>query len=364
MSDIQIKTISSLNDFREMKAVWNRLVERMDYPLPFVSHEWLCAWWEGWARGRPAIVLTGWHNGELIGGLPLIRDWYPVARGLVRFHSWQSMTFEESPSFGIPCVPDHLGGFLAAVQRHLEEQTRDWDVLLLERLQTTPVTVEMIKSRFNVGHTCWLARAYPGSYFLELNGDFDSYFRSLSKAFIKDRKYKNNKLARLGDVSFSITGYSEKSLETFYRMEHSGWKHRTSILAQAQKKVFYDKLAENFAALGKLSLVTLSLNGEPVVSVFGLIDRETFYFLKIGLNYDVDEKIQKTTPGQALFFHLMQHCFAQKLKYFDFCGPFYDYERMWTKGIHQKYNLVILNRRKLLVRLYLRLRVLKRQPAA
>ena len=352
-SNISIKVISDFKEFQPLNGRWNNLVEQMDYPLAFLVHEWIASWWESFGQNLPVRIFTGWRDEKLIGALPLFETEHRLG-AVFRFRGYQSMTNDESPGFGILCHPDLAGQFLAAVKDHLERNSSAWDVLFCLRFQGTEKILETIRHTFTAGHTRLLVNLYPGSYLIPLENNFKSFFQELSKGFSKNRRYYNNKIARLGKLDFRhTTDFNPTVLEEFYQIEKTGWKKGTSILTQPRKKLFYDSLAGHFARRGEHLLVTLYLNQHPIASVFGIIYNQTFFFLKIGIDYHVDEQIQKTSPGQVLLQHLIEHCHALGLKRFDFCGPFYEYERMWTGNICQKYNLMIFNQRKPLVKLYL-----------
>lgn len=352
-----VKIVSAAEEFADLALPWEKLVAETGNPSPFISHAWLGAWWEHFRDDSRLYVFTVWSGEELRGAVPLMRTRFRIQR-IFRFNCLHSLTNPHSPEFDVICRPDDLGTLIGLLKEHLEKTAKDWDLLILERVRAGSNAPGVLEEHFRDGPTQVNHKMWEGSYHIPIRGGFREYFSGLNRSFRKNIRNRNNKLAALGTPDFRVVrGYDPDLVETFFRLENTGWKreNRSSIALRPREGKFYHQIASRFAQAGEFNLALLSAGGEPIAAIYGLVRGRNFYFLKLGVNYDLDE-CDKLSPGQAILHHLIRNCFEERLAGFDFCGPFTPYERQWTKAERRKHLVTIYNLRQPRVKLFLSLK--------
>ena len=67
-----IKIISDYQDFRALKADWNRLLEKCPTAGVWQRHEWYDCWWQAFGANAQMFVVTLTKEGRLKAILPLM----------------------------------------------------------------------------------------------------------------------------------------------------------------------------------------------------------------------------------------------------------------------------------------------------
>ena len=70
-TSVELRTITTLEEFETLRPEWDELVGAMSRPSPFLLHAWLTAWWREYGDGASLAVHTARRQGELIGAAPM-----------------------------------------------------------------------------------------------------------------------------------------------------------------------------------------------------------------------------------------------------------------------------------------------------
>jgi CelD/BcsL family acetyltransferase involved in cellulose biosynthesis len=68
----ELRTVTDAASFDALRPDWDRLVQAMPRPSPFMLHGWLSEWWRHYGHGRTLAVRTAWRDGALIAAAPLL----------------------------------------------------------------------------------------------------------------------------------------------------------------------------------------------------------------------------------------------------------------------------------------------------
>ncbi|MFL6031133.1 MAG: GNAT family N-acetyltransferase, partial [Gaiellaceae bacterium] len=71
-SAVEFSTLTTIEDFDELRPEWDELVRAMPRPSPFLLHSWLSAWWREYGADTELAVHIARRDGALIGALPLL----------------------------------------------------------------------------------------------------------------------------------------------------------------------------------------------------------------------------------------------------------------------------------------------------
>lgn len=93
-SGITVDVVTKSADFMALQADWDRLVDRMEVPSPFLSWDWSRTWWESFS-GRSQMRLAVLREaGEVVGIAPFYWARYGPVRVLVPF-GWPDRLTEQ-----------------------------------------------------------------------------------------------------------------------------------------------------------------------------------------------------------------------------------------------------------------------------
>ncbi|GAA2740829.1 GNAT family N-acetyltransferase [Kitasatospora cinereorecta] len=116
-------------DFADLAAEWDDLVDRCSAATPFQCHAWLDSWWRSYGRpGRLRLVLVR-RQGKLVAAAPLMLRLFPLPR-LVPIGAGLS-------DFGDVLLDDSHAAEAAAVLARVLPLNRPWSLLDLREVRPT-----------------------------------------------------------------------------------------------------------------------------------------------------------------------------------------------------------------------------------
>ena len=72
--DLSIRIVTAEQEFALLRSSWNALLQRSSENVPFLTHEWMGAWWVAFSAGRAMYLVTAWIGADLVGIAPLLVD--------------------------------------------------------------------------------------------------------------------------------------------------------------------------------------------------------------------------------------------------------------------------------------------------
>jgi CelD/BcsL family acetyltransferase involved in cellulose biosynthesis len=177
-------------------------------------------------------------------------------------------------------------------------------------------------------------REILSSPYLEISGDWDDYWRSLSKNLKSTIKRCRNRLADMGEIDVTVhTGGPDLDslLTAAFELEASGWKGDagTAINASAETVRFYRRIAGWGAERGLLRLAVLSTGGRPIAFNLAIEDNGTEHLLKLGH----DAELNRYGPGTVLTAEVLRSAFERGLRRYDFGGGDDAYKLRWASEL-------------------------------
>jgi CelD/BcsL family acetyltransferase involved in cellulose biosynthesis len=147
---------------------------------------------------------------------------------------------------------------------------------------------------------------------LDATRDAEDLLReALGAKKLKELRRQRNRLADLGDVVFSIASTPEDAapaLETFLKLEASGWKARrgTALIQDKGDTAFIRRAVCDMAARGHCDVISLYAGDTPLAAAVVLRHLDRAFYFKLG----VDERFAKYSPGVQLTLDLTRHMCA------------------------------------------------------
>jgi CelD/BcsL family acetyltransferase involved in cellulose biosynthesis len=299
---------------------WDALVARVG-ASPFCTPGWFEAWWEAFGRGRLELF-TLRRDGELLALLPLAER-HGMRRALTNWHT---------PELAIPAVDSNARQ--ALLSRVLRSTRTSVQLAMLTAGSEDAHDFATVASDHDLRV---LPRTIERSPFVRLEGDFDSYLRTLAHRRRSELRRRRRRLAERGQLEFKVETGGEQLdalLAEGFAVEGSGWKTEqgTAILSRPETSVFYRLVAAWAAERGSLRLAFLRLDGRPIAFHFTIEEGGSAYQLKGGY----DPEFRELAPGQLLVEDMLRWAFERGLRTYEFLGADEAFKLDWTASLRER----------------------------
>lgn len=288
MDQIQIKKSVGKTAFLELYKDWTNLFKEINC-VPFLSYEWISAWFEKLAENRQIYLLKAFRYGKLIGILPLCLQTKKVF-GL----KFQQLGFlgEEiggADYLDLIAKEEDKAEIWVGIFEFLKNE-RSFDSINLENVGQKSETISILEN------LCRLNKSFRFKVVtssvcpqIDLKLGWESV---LSQSKRKDNfKRRLKKLEKVEGFEFrSITDKSEISaaFERFAFLHEKRWEKDGGSEATGlpQLMEFHRAVVEDLAKKQLIRFDEIWTEGECRASVYGLDNGKTFYYYNAG--YDLD----------------------------------------------------------------------------
>jgi CelD/BcsL family acetyltransferase involved in cellulose biosynthesis len=315
-------TLEFLGDPEELAGTkdWNLLAGSAG--SPFLTVQWLTAWWRAFGAGRCTCLALRDSRGSLRAGACCRRltggrlaatanahsgDWDVVATDpQARRALWQALS-------GLGAGAVHLAGIRS--RESLNEADQEFRASGYSTVQATGVR----------------------SPYLALPESWDDLLASVSRNLRSQLGRRRRSLEREGRLVFRTTAGGEeleRDLATFLRVESSGWKAgtATSILSDPRTERLYMDFSKAAAAAGWLRLHFLELDDVPVAADLNCAFAGGIFLIKTGF----DERYGRFSPGLVLRGEVLRAAVQEGASFYDFLGGPDSYKLRWTTELRPR----------------------------
>jgi CelD/BcsL family acetyltransferase involved in cellulose biosynthesis len=331
---MRIQVCASTEQLAQLRDPWNGLLAKAPENTPFLTHEWMTAWWRAFGSGSSMYVITAWQGDELMAVAPLAyTTQYMVGatRSVLRF---MANEYSNRANFIVGQAP-HAA--LEAILDHLLTSAPPWDVLQIEPVdEDSPVTQAFLEVLADRSLAFGMEDSLRSPY-LRLPATWAGVRESLSPSFRKTLDRKLRKATQLGD-SLRVRFLTDPDLSDAFDIATQSWQHArgTSIASTARLRQFYGELA---AARNWLRLAILELDGKPISFEYDLVYEGVLYNLKLGYR----PQFAALSPGLVLQAKVLQHTTENGVHQYDFMGSDDDYKRHWSQTVRTHRRIVVFN---------------------
>jgi len=324
-----VETVTDPDRLRALAPEWEALASEAGLDHPFLTHEWVEAWWEAFGAGRDLHVLVVRDAGRTIAIAPLMRGRIRICGLPVA--SLESIGNEHTPRGGFLVAPERRDAF-AVLWDRLFRRGRPFKVVVLRQLpgaSETLVTMQGLAARAGWLVGRWRSAESP---WLRVAGtDFPAYYETLSSRFRAHLRNKERRARKIGDLEVeTVTGEAdlEAALADGLRIEASGWKGKagSAIQSEAATLRFYTLLARRAARRDWLRLNFLRVGGRGIAFNYTLRYARRRFVLKSG--YDAD--CASLSPSSLLVRNILERVFERGDEEYDFLGDRDPWKVSWT----------------------------------
>ncbi len=321
-----VEVVADLTVFASLHREWNDLLRHSSADGPFLTWEWLYAWWTG-LRGRSRLRLCLVRvEGRLVAVAPLCTT-------TERLPWFSRLTFLGTGEAG----SDYLDlivrcGFeaeaLAALATALDSEGI---ALRLSHLPPDSQALGLARMLESRGWSSQQARvgACP---LIQLAGQtWDSYLRTRSSAHRANVRRRIKVAGQAFDLHFDEAASESRRLDvlnaltTFHGWRWRGPRGSTAFRTPALRAFHHDATARLLEA-GHLRLYALSLDGQVVGAMYAVAHHDHFYFYQHGF----DERYKKYSLGLVLMALTIRAAIGEGATEFDMLCGVEAYKWLWA----------------------------------
>jgi CelD/BcsL family acetyltransferase involved in cellulose biosynthesis len=322
--------VECIDNFRALTALgpqWNELLRSSAADGPFLTWEWLHAWWKHLHGGAALKVVTVRDGAELIAIAPFM-----VNAGAVPWFSRLEFLGTGHVGSDFLDVIARIGretDSIRALARFLTTQSM---TLRLDHLPVVSLGAQLAERLASEG---WVASVEPGGVcpIIPLAGHtWDSYLATLGSAHRANVRRRLRALDHKYRIRFEeVTSESQRrdalaALEAFHERRFLADGGSTAFLTPALC-AFQDDATRHFLARGWLRMYVLSLNDAPAAVMYGFFYNQQFSFYQHGF----DEQYARDSVGLVLMALTIRTTIDEGAHAFDLLWGTEPYKWLWTK---------------------------------
>ncbi len=340
---MQVELITDRQRFDALKPVWNQVLDRSQIPHPFVTHEWISAWWDNFQHNGTPYILTVKDGASVTAIAPLILDrgrmyGYPVRR----LHGMANVYTERFELL----LGERPREAAQALRAYLATQEDSWDVLELRQVPADSPTLthltELAESNDYLSG-CWASTESP---YVAIRGSWEAYVKGLKKTHRADVRRRMAHLEQQGPVELEVI-QSEDQLERNFadalRLESSAWKgsQGTAIASHPDSIAFYRNILAKAAENKWLRLYFLTVGGKRIAVRIALSLNKRLYMLKSGY----DPAYASFSPSHLLCDKMLAQAWDDRITEADFLGHAERWKRSWANESRSHFYVFLFPRR-------------------
>jgi CelD/BcsL family acetyltransferase involved in cellulose biosynthesis len=312
---VEVRTISRQEDLAALHSAWDKLRSRAQFS-PFLSHEWFDAAWQWRPDHAHLHVLCCLRGNELVGALPLTRNFSSTAG--VAGRTLESLTVPDTQVYDVVAAEVDRSAVALAIAEELMRQQRQWDAIVLHHLPAGAIALtDLQRALQSHGLRCDI-KPGPANPLIALDSSWDTYYASRSRRLKKAMNLAINRLSKAGRVECQWLepgqgdlAEAERRIDQAIAISARSWKKRTgNSLDHAGPQAFIRRLSQHAHRMGWLSIWTLMLNEQPIAMEYQLIDGGSVFALRS----DFDAEYDSLSPGSYLGRHMLANLFGRGLR--------------------------------------------------
>lgn len=322
-------TVEVFTDERGLEALrdrWNALVDSSGSWTPFLTWEWMRAWWTHLRGSAEMHIVTVSSAGQLIAIAPLMK----VRRGIA--------TPQQLEFIGAGSGADYLdvivrtGHEAVALDALAQAVSATRLPLHLDNLPPASMSARLWRRLADTGWTA-IDASPDVCPFIDLSShSWDSYLSSLGSAHRANVRRRMRAMSASCDVRFVPATSSEereRSLNALIAFHEQRWRDcgGSSAFATAAHRAFHHEVTAQALGAGWLRMYTLLLNNTIGGVMYGFAGHGRFYFYQHG----TDAALAAMSPGLVLMALSIRAALGEGLREFDMLYGHEAYKQLWAR---------------------------------
>lgn len=336
-----IETVYTFDKFLELELLWNKLLEKSDIDVPFMTFEWTYCYWKSTGTSKTMLILLIKEDNEVIAIAPLMKTkvW------------WRGMPFDsiiflgEDHYFRTGIISSKFSNdIIAFLMDYLSDAYPGAAVMCLDIIERHSFSDRALRGSAAVKKMNYIEIASDISPYIRTTNNWEEYIASRSRSFRHKLRHTQNLFAQNGN--YKIVKYTNDSipmaLDGITRIFKNTWKYRqgTSFINDSGNMRFYTNLSNVASVKNWLNIWMLYISGEPAAFAYNIAYKNKIYALQISY----DEKHSSLSPSEFLNYHAIKDCFENKYLEYDWLGRNLPFKMRWTDHVREHVKYIIFTK--------------------
>jgi CelD/BcsL family acetyltransferase involved in cellulose biosynthesis len=315
---MEFKRYDTFNALANYQEDWNHLLQRSASHVPFLTFDYLKAWWETrgggeWPKDSLLVLVAAFQDDSLVGVAPLFHAKNILGKPALMFVG----AIEVSDFLDFIVAPEDLPAFINGLADFLlNEDLPDWEQMdLYNILEESPTLAALQEEGKKRGWAHQQIHLQPAPT-ITLPGDFDEYLSGIDK---KQRHEIRRKLRNveqgLAEGSLYFTEDREKlssDMDAFMDMMAQD-PNKKSFLTEPMRQHLHNTARVAFNK-GWLQLAFFTLDGNKAAANMSFNFNERLWLYNSGW----ESEYREYSPGWILIAYLIEWANKNGIKEFDF----------------------------------------------
>ncbi|MDH3892439.1 MAG: GNAT family N-acetyltransferase [candidate division Zixibacteria bacterium] len=308
--NICVEVVTDLEELVHYQSAWDRLALAAPRPIPMSSAAWIIPYVKHRLREQERwAVLFAFDGSEMVGVLPLLICPHRV----FGMDTVQLRTMFGPHTYSVDILADgpRESEIITALLANLDKVDKHWHHLVMRRLSPTSPLFNFIEQQPRSLRQ-YSEECDSGSYFRTI-GDFDDYYKSLSRKTRRALAGTHNRVNRLDDVRFVFLPNGESTearVQDFIRVDAASWRGKAGYAIDSDPSVlsFYREVIQRLAELGWLEWHFMEVDNLAVAAQLAVKMGRRLIIKRISY----DESFASYGPGNILFERSLMRAFASE----------------------------------------------------
>jgi CelD/BcsL family acetyltransferase involved in cellulose biosynthesis len=298
-----IKVIQALDEFENLKAIWNSLAEGHGLYTPWLSWDWFNLCLKHFLDWDKLLILVFCEGDKTIAIAPFVLK-NERFRGTFWTKKIEFLGCAHSPVRNIIFADldeDNRKSILSSIISYFRTEYKSWDIIELDTIlgkNHFSNSFDEVISNSGLEYRTYFC--FNNSYLNEIKYNFNQYFENLPKNLHRNVQRYEKKLKGIGKLRFEMRTNDEDIdyyLDLYDEIRAKSWK------AVERDKIFNREFVRYTAKKGWIRLSFLYVDTVPVAAAKYLVWDKTAF----GIDSIYDESYAKFSPGGVLTSKIFQY---------------------------------------------------------
>jgi len=319
---IEVKRLESAKEFEALQENWSQLLSQSGIEDVFLTWEWLFAWWKAFGDNYELWLLTVRENGVLIGIAPLMLSTHQKL--FLKLRVLLSIGTPQCDVSGIIATKNEL--VTSSIHQYIMQHKNKWDIFEMKALPKNAYEADALPEMFLKAGGYRTTQKDDEHYYVPIDGDWDTYFKKLSKNLRRNLKRRLRRAEEQGTVTHKK--YSGQNLKwdhfltLFYINERGSYPN---LYKSKENRAFHQSLYNLMNKNDWIHIEMLYVDDEPVAFQYGYIFNNRYQDWRGGY----DAKYEALGTGKILMMFSIKEWFEQQIREVDFLRGTHDYKADW-----------------------------------
>lgn len=342
MDNVRITYIKNIEELDQFSEEWDDLLEVCDGSSPLQSYAWTKAYFNHYIAEKKTrwICLFAHQDDQMVAVYPLI---FQKSRNFPGIHfQWFHQPYDIFHTVRTDGLI--LPGYEFVLQLFVNKIRSTLKVFPIIQISKIPVYSASYRSLANQNlklNLQFLLKPSGNEEFIESNISLEEYILGLNAKFRSELRRKTRRLEESFRITyiFGYTGYHERCLDQFIKLEDSGWKghNNTSLKKRGKDQDLFKKGTGYLHEKGWIEWNFLKADNKIIAAQMHIKKFGVSFLWKTAYNEDFSDY----SPGNILLFKYFQNAIQKKLyKEINFLNERKWFER-WNVKKRKLYNVII-----------------------